>query len=203
LAATHTDRIGWHPRNAHPAARPQSRHDIPPGWDDNPSTWSQRLPIVGLALVGFSIATYLSLYQLGVVSTVWEPFFGRGSERILNSGVSKALPIPDASLGALSYLVDAVAGLIGTRQRWRTMPWLTVLFGLAVGPLGVVSVMLVVFQPVLYGAWCTLCLGSAAVSLMMIGPAMDEILASLQHLKRERDAGRSVWRAFWGLERQP
>jgi hypothetical protein len=31
----------------------------------------------------------------------------------------------------------------------------------------------------------------------MIGPAMDELLASLQVLARERRAGRSVWRAFW------
>jgi hypothetical protein len=33
----------------------------------------------------------------------------------------------------------------------------------------------------------------------MIGPAMDEGLASLQYLARRRAQGRSVWRAFWGL----
>jgi hypothetical protein len=32
----------------------------------------------------------------------------------------------------------------------------------------------------------------------MIGPAMDELLASLQYLKREHHAGRSLWHAFWG-----
>ncbi len=48
----------------------------PPGWSYNPSGWSQRLPIVGLALVGFGIATYLTLFQVGVLSSVWEPFFG-------------------------------------------------------------------------------------------------------------------------------
>ncbi len=26
---------------------------MPPGWSYNPSTWAQRLPIVGLALIGF------------------------------------------------------------------------------------------------------------------------------------------------------
>jgi hypothetical protein len=36
----------------------------------------------------------------------------------------------------------------------------------------------------------------------MIGPAMDEVLASLQHLKHEKRRGRSVWRAFWGLQSQ-
>lgn len=28
----------------------------PPGWQSNPSSWRERLPIVGLALLGFVIA---------------------------------------------------------------------------------------------------------------------------------------------------
>lgn len=173
------------------------RHLGPPGWDYNPSTWRQRLPIVGLALVGFAIATYLALYQWRVIPSVWEPFFGDGSRVILNSGVSHLLPIPDAALGAFGYLVDAVTGVIGGRERWRTMPWMVVIFGIAVGPLGAVSVLLVILQPVLYDAWCTLCLASAVVSLVMIGPAMDEFLASLQYLRRVHDRGGSLWHAFW------
>jgi hypothetical protein len=38
------------------------------------------------------------------------------------------------------------------------------------------------------------------MSLAMIAPAMDEVLASLQELARVRRSGRSVWRAFWGLD---
>jgi hypothetical protein len=173
--------------------------DTPPGWNYDPSSWSQRLPIVGAALVGFAIAGYLALYQWRVIPTVWEPFFGRGSETILNSPISKVLPIPDAALGALGYVLDAVTGVIGGRGRWRTLPWLVILFGLAVGPLGAVSVLLVIAQPVFFDAWCTFCLASAVISLMMIGPAMDEFLASLQYLKRVGRSGQSVWRAFWGL----
>ena len=175
--------------------------DNPPGWDYNPASWPQRLPIIALALVGFAIAMYLSLYQWEVFDRVWEPFFGDGSRRILReSWVSQLLPFPDAFLGALAYLADALAGVIGGRRRWRTMPWVVVLFGILVGPLGVVSIMLVVFQPVLFDAWCTLCLASGVVSVIMIPPAMDEFLASLQFLKRVKDSNRSVWRAFWGLE---
>jgi hypothetical protein len=33
-----------------------------------------------------------------------------------------------------------------------------------------------------------------------VGPAMDEVLASLQALARVRRAGGSVWRAFWGVD---
>lgn len=172
--------------------------NVPPGWSYNPSTWAQRLPIIALALIGFAIASYLALYQVGRVSRVWEPFFGSGSERILHSWVSRLVPVSDAGLGAMGYLLDAVAGLIGGRTRWRTMPWIVIVFGIAVGPAGVISVLLVILQPVLFDAWCTLCLASAVVSILMIGPAMDEVLASLQHIRQRSRAGESVWRAFWG-----
>lgn len=172
--------------------------EIPPGWDYNPATWGQRMPIIILALIGFLIAGYLSLYQFDIIDTVWEPFFGDGSRTILNSRISHILPIPDAALGALGYLLDAVTGAIGGKNRWRTMPWIVVIFGLAVGPLGLVSVMLVVFQPVLFSAWCTLCLVTAVISISMIGPAMDEMLASLQYLQRVKRSGASTWKAFWG-----
>jgi uncharacterized membrane protein len=108
--------------------------------------------------------------------------------------------VPDAALGAFSYVLDAVGGIVGSQKRWRTMPWIVILFGLAVGPLGFVSVMLVVFQPVLFDAWCTLCLASAVVSVVMIGPAMDEVLASLQYLGKARNSDVSLWKAFWGYK---
>lgn len=170
----------------------------PPEWSYNPSAWNQRIPIIVLALGGMGVATYLTLYQLRVISTVWEPFFGNGSEKILNSSVSRLLPIPDAALGAISYLVDVVSGIVGGTGRWRNMPWIVIVFGLAVGPLGIVSITLVILQPVLFDAWCTLCLISAIISLWMIGPAMDEMLASLQYMKRIKKANQSVWKGFWG-----
>ena len=134
-----------------------------------------------------------------MLGTVWEPFFGDGSEVILNSSISYLLPIPDAALGAAGYLLDAATGAAGGTDRWRRMPWLVILFGVAVGPLGAASILLVILQPVAYSAFCTLCLASAVISVVMIGPAMDEVLASAQHLRRVRDRGDSVWKAFWGV----
>lgn len=177
--------------------------EAPPGWDYNPSSWRQRLPIIAIALVALGAATHLALYQLRIISEPWEPFFGEGSRIILESWVSKLLPISDAALGAFSYLVDAVAGAIGGRRRWRTMPWMVVIFGVFVGPLGAVSILLVILQPVLFDAWCTLCLLTAILSVLMIGPAMDEVLASLQHLRTAAARGESVWRVFWGLSGRP
>ncbi len=46
----------------------------PHGWSYNPSKWSERVPIVALAIIGLGIATYLTLFQLGAVDEVWEPF---------------------------------------------------------------------------------------------------------------------------------
>jgi hypothetical protein len=66
-------------------------------------------------------------------------------------------------------------------------------FGVVVGLLGLASVLLLIAQPVLFHAWCTLCLTSALISLCLVGLAADEVWASIQHLKRER-ARSSSWR---------
>ncbi len=94
--------------------------------------------------MGFGIATYLALYQWRVFGSVWEPFFGEGS-RVIHPSVSRVLLLPDAALGAFGYLLDAATGVVG-RARWRTMPWIVIIFGLAVGPLGAVSILLVIFS---------------------------------------------------------
>jgi uncharacterized membrane protein len=171
---------------------------VPPGWDENPTAWPKRLSFAARAFVGLCIATYLTLYQVGVFSNVWEPFFGSGSREVLTSAFSRSLPVPDASLGALAYLTELVLSFIGRQDRWRTMPWTTIVLGFVVGFGAVVSILLMIVQPIAVGAWCTLCLASAFVSLTLVGPGMEELLATLQHLKRVRADGRSVWRALWG-----
>jgi len=171
---------------------------IPEGWDYNPSTWPQRWPLVVVAGAGFCIAMYLAAFQLGWIDKVWDPFFGNGTEKVLTSFISKTLPVPDALLGAFGYLLDGVTGIIGGTNRWKTKPWIVILFGFAVGPLGLVSVFLVIAQPVFLNSWCTLCLCSAVISVWMISPATDELLASLQFLKRVKKKGYPVAKAFWG-----
>src|SRR3954454_11231365 len=142
--------------------------DRPPGWSYNPLAWSERLPVLALALAGCAIATYLALYQLDVVAHVWEPFFGSGSRRILKeSSIAHLLPIPDALLGAVVYVLDAAADVLGGRTRWRPLPWAVLLLGLISAALGAGGGGLAICQPVLFGAYCTLCLASAACSILM------------------------------------
>ncbi len=183
---------------------------IPPGWSYNPASWSQRIPIVILAFVGGIMAFYLTLFQWNVVRTIWEPFFAgppgyeNGSARILKSPTSEIFPWPltDGFLGFLGYVFDAIFGLIGGVKRWRTMPWVVIIFGLLVGPLGAVSIGLVITQPLAYDTFCTLCVGTAIVSVLMIGPAMDEMLASLQYMRLVKQRGLPFWKYFWGRGEQ-
>ncbi|MFA6238077.1 MAG: NAD-dependent epimerase/dehydratase family protein [Bacteriovorax sp.] len=170
--------------------------DRPRDWDYNPSSWRQRIPIVTLAFFGFFIARYMAAFQLGHIDSVWDPFFGGQTETILLSDVSKAFPISDAGLGAFSYLLDAASGLIGDRHRWRTMPWMVILFGLMIIPPGVTSIALVILQPVAVNAWCALCLLTAVIMLLMVSPALDEVVACVQFLRASHKEGKPFWRTF-------
>lgn len=170
--------------------------DNPHEWNYNPSAWSQRIPIITLAFFGFVIARYMAAFQLGHVSSAWDPFFGGQTETILRSDVSKAFPVSDAGLGAFSYLLDAASGLIGDKHRWRTMPWMVILFGLMIIPPGVTSIALVILQPVAVNAWCFLCLLAAIIMLLMVAPALDEVVACVQFLKQSHKKGKSFWRTF-------
>jgi uncharacterized membrane protein len=173
--------------------------DIPPGMTHNPSAWRHRLLVLIPALIGLGIATYLGLYQLGVIATVWEPFFGNGSHVILKeSGIARALPIPDALLGALAYLTEVIADCLGGESRWRTAPWAVLLLGVVATLLALGGVVLVIAQPMLYGNFCTLCLTSAACSALAFLAALGEIRAALGHLRREKAQGLSLRQALGG-----
>jgi uncharacterized membrane protein len=181
-----------------PAAGDAPGRDIPPGWTYNPSAWPQRAGIIGLAFLQFFVARYLAAHQLGHVPHAWDPFFSDGTFRVLNSDVSKSFPISDAGLGAATYLIEALAGFLGGTRRWRTMPWAVVLFGILIVPVGVVSIVLVILQPLVVDAWCSLCLLTAILTVFMISPAVDELVATGQHLGtayRER----RFWSAFWSV----
>lgn len=152
--------------------------------ETSPSRWSIRLLMVSMALLGFAIASTLALYQWGALPTIWEPFFGSGSRVILHSGLSRLLPIPDAALGALGYLLDAVTGVIGGSERFRTMPGAVLAMGLIVGAMGGAGLLLVLLQAFYYRQFCTLCLASASLSLALVPLAWPEVRATLQERAR-------------------
>jgi nucleoside-diphosphate-sugar epimerase/uncharacterized membrane protein len=175
---------------------------VPPGWTYSPSSWLQGLPIIALGFFGFLIARYLTAYQLGHVSAIWEPFFSggagkNGTEFIITSDVSRAWPIPDAGLGAAAYMIEALMGAMGTASRWRTMPWMVTFFFILVVPLGGVSIFFIIIQPIVIGTYCTLCLVAAVAMLIMIPLTLDEVVAMGQYMLRSVRGGRPFWRTFF------
>jgi uncharacterized membrane protein len=191
---------------AQESAQPSANWDVAvKPWSYNPSSWRQRIPICLLACVAFLIATHLALYQWRLIDSVWDPVFGAESARVLDSEVAGMMHgwfgIPDAALGALAYLGDAIFGLAGSTRRWQYRPWLVILFGIDVIPLGLVSAILVLCQAFVVGHWCFLCLITAVISLALVYLSYDEVYSSLKYLyliwKRTR-SWRSVWNATWG-----
>jgi nucleoside-diphosphate-sugar epimerase len=177
--------------------------DTPPGWSYNPSSMTQRLPIIVLAVVGLEVSRYLAAYQLGHVEGVWEPFFAgspadprNGTEEIITSHVSDAWPVSDAAVGGYTYALEILTGIVGSRARWRTMPWLVLLFGLMIAPLGVTSIFFIIIQPILIGTWSMLALIAAAAMLIQIPYSLDELVATLQFIRRRVRGGRSWLRVF-------
>jgi hypothetical protein len=171
--------------------------DKPPGWTYNPSSWIRRWLGIALALLGFIISRYLAAHQLGYINHAWDPFFGDGTDKVTGSAISKSFPISDAGFGSVAYVLETLAGFMGDRARWRTSPWIAVIFAILVIPLGVTSVVLVITQPVLVGAWCGLCLISAAALLTSVPLAVHEAVAVGQFLLDARARGKNLWQIFW------
>ncbi len=178
--------------------------DAPP-FRRNPSRWSQRVPIGVLAAVAVVISSYMALYQWRLVDSVWDPVFGEQSMKVLDSTVSERMRgwfgVPDAALGAIAYLGDLLFGMAGSTRRWQYRPWMVILFGLDVIPLGIVSAVLVFMQGAVVGSWCFLCLVTAVISLVLVFLAYDEVWASLAYLYRvwrRTRSRRDLWLAFTG-----
>jgi hypothetical protein len=171
--------------------------DKPPEWSYNPSSWIRRWLGIALALVGFFLARYLAAHQLGYIPHVWDPFFGGGSDQVTESALSRSFPISDAGFGAVAYILEALTGFMGSRARWRSAPFIAVTFAVLVIPLGATSILLVIMQPVVVGAWCGFCLISAAALLISVPLAVHESIAVGQFLVLAYKQKKNFWQIFW------
>ena len=151
------------------------------------SAWSRRVPVIVLSLAGLAVATVLTLFQADVLGSIWEPFFGAGSRHVLTSSVSQALPVPDASLGAVAYLLEAVLESIGGSRRAHDKPWIVVAAGLVAAGLGLAALALVGIQALVVGAFCTLCLTSATISLVVAALVAPEARVAVGVIRARRD----------------
>ena len=178
---------------------------IPKPWHYNPSKWSQRIAVCCVAAAAVLIAMYMGLYQWQLINDVWDPVFGDQSKQVLNSKAShvmwKWFRIPDSIMGAIAYLGDIIFALAGSTRRWQDRPWLVILFGFDVIPVGIVSAVLVFMQGAVVGAWCFLCLITAVITLILILLAYDEIWSCILFLYgvwKKSKSVRLLWDTFWG-----
>jgi len=170
---------------------------IPKGWSYNPSAWAHRIPTITLAMLCWFFSRYMASFQLGYIDTIWDPFFPEGTLHVITSQISKSFPVSDAGLGALCYTLEFLLGWQGGKNRWATMPWLVLAFGFLVIPVGIVSITLIILQPVVVGAWCSWCLATAACMLLMILLTAGELVATLQFLGEVRKRKGGVWKTLW------
>jgi hypothetical protein len=173
------------------------REWVPPGWGYSPSSWSQRVPIVAFALGGFFLARHMAAYQLGHIDAIPDPFFENGTATVITSDVSHAFPVADAGLGASAYMLEALMGIMGDRRRWRTMPWMVFAFFVLVVPLGFVSILFIIIQPIVIGTWCSYCLLAALFMVVMIPYSLDEMVASGQFMRESLRDRKPLIRDFF------
>ena len=77
------------------------------------------------------------------------------------------------------------------------MPWLVIAFGLMIAPLGITSIAFIIIQPVVLGTWSIVALIGAAAILIQIPYSLDELIATLQFLRRRARAGQNWVRVLF------
>jgi hypothetical protein len=167
---------------------------VPPGFSSNPTSYRKRALLAVLALIGLLDATYLTLYQWDAWP-VWDPFFDASTV------LDFSAPVPDALAGVAAYGAELLLLALGGRDRWQRLPWACLALGAVLSIGAVVSVCLIIVQPTIVGAWCTLCLLSAVISLVLFFLGIDEGRAAWQHVRRELARGTALGDAVWGRYR--
>lgn len=77
------------------------------------------------------------------------------------------------------------------------MPWLVILFGLMIAPLGIISIFFIIIQPIVIGTWSTIAMIGAALILIQIPYSLDEIIATIQFLRRRTKSGQNWFRVLF------
>ena len=167
---------------------------VPPGFDENPTSYRRRALLGALALAGLLVASYLTLYQWGAWPE-WDPFFDATTVLDLTK------PVPDALAGVAAYGVELLLLSLGGRDRWQRLPWACLALGAVLSAGAVTSIALIIVQPTVAGGWCTLCLLSAAISLALFFLGIGEARAAWQHVRRELARGTALGDAVWGRYR--
>lgn len=141
-----------------------------------------RMITATLALAGFFVALYLSLWKLGVVGNL--ACGTGGCEYVQTSSYAVVLGVPVAFYGVAGYLAILGVSLAGLQGSWadRREPTLALL---ALSAAGVAfSAYLTYLEAAVIHAWCRWCLVSAGIIMAIF-------VASVVGMRTGTDAGES------------
>jgi len=115
-----------------------------------------------LALVGFFVALYLSLWKLGFMGPLLcTP--GGGCEVVQTSEYAVFLGVPVAFYGVGGFAAIFAVSLVGVQPAWRDRREPTVLLVLLAGTGVAFSAYLTYLEAAVIGAWCQWCIASAVI----------------------------------------
>ena len=146
-------------------------------YDDAPAPPVSRMAIAVLALLGLFVATYLTLYKVGVIGAITCQV---GScDRVQNSPWSYLLGIPVSAWGVGAYIGMFTVAMLGLQPRWAGERWVALaLFGMSA--VGVAfSAYLTYLEAFVIHAWCQWCVVSAILVTLIF-------LLSIPGLRRAR-----------------
>lgn len=176
-----------------PGGEPDEGPSVAPGWSYNPSSWAQRIPILAFAAICWFASRLLAAFQLGYIDEITDPFFDSGTREVLTSKISQWFPVSDAGLGTFAYALEFLFACQGGERRWRTSPWMGILSGTLIVPVSLVSVVLIILQPIAVGSWCSICLFTAFCALLTVPLGIDELVLTLQYMRKSKE------KPFWKL----
>ncbi|HSH45987.1 MAG TPA: vitamin K epoxide reductase family protein [Longimicrobiales bacterium] len=145
---------------------------------------ANRMVVAAVALVGVFVATYLLLYNLGLVGSI-VCGIGGGCETVQASEYAYFLGIPVAAWGLGGYLAILGVAMLGTQPALAEERWVGMtLFGLATVAF-LFSLYLSALEQWVIGAWCRWCVVSAILATLIFVFSLPEI----RRFKGDRAAG--------------
>lgn len=147
-----------------------------------------RRRVTALYLAGSAAFGIVALYQMGLIKRVPEPDLAfLDADRVDASGEAYAtLHVPDAILGIISYAITLMLVTSGGSKRSLLQPWLPIAAAVKVLVDVASGGVLTAEQAVKHRAFCSWCLGAAALPLVSLPSVLPEARAAVRGLADAR-----------------
>jgi hypothetical protein len=154
------------------------RSKLPTGWSYNPAALPRRIGLLLLALLalGINLLNYIAV-QPG--ESVWTYLFTSGTR-------NSSILCPDSVVSVIGFSLVCLLLVTGGQHRWKTQPWAVILFATAATALACMVATQTILKVLVTGKAGLSDIISTLIAFFVVAPAMAELLATLQHLKRAK-----------------